>query len=89
MVVMREGSGEDNGAVAFVENPATTQELVKRVERRVVHRSRIVEFSYLGWLLCKVKIIDKIRFEAFLVKSGPPFRIGSEDLNSELGFKTI
>ena len=89
VVVMREGSGEDSGAVACVERPATRHEPVKRVEKRVVYRSRIVEFSYLGWLSCKVKIIDTTRSEAFLVKSGPPFRTSSEKASSELGFKII
>ena len=31
VVVMTEGSGEDNGAVACVERPATAQELVKMI----------------------------------------------------------
>ena len=89
MVVIGRVSGEDNGVVAFAENPATTQEAVKRIEKRVVDRSNIVEFSYLGWLSCKVKTIDKTSFEAFLVKSGRPFRTSPEDSNSELGFETI
>ena len=66
MVVMGKVSGKDNGVVASVENPATTQEAVKRIEKRVVHQSNIVEFSYLGWLSCKVKTIDKTSSEAFL-----------------------
>ena len=49
MVVMGKVSGEDNGVVASVENPATMQEPVKRTGKRVVHRSNIVEFSYLSW----------------------------------------
>ena len=89
MVVIREGSGKDNGVVASVENPAITQEPVKRVEKRVVYRSKIIEFNYSGWLLCKVKIINKINSEAFLVKSGSPFKTSSEHSSSELGFKII
>ena len=37
MVVLGKVSGEDNGVVASVENPATTQEPVKRVGKRVIH----------------------------------------------------
>ena len=81
MVVLGKVSGEDNGVVASVENPATTQEPVKRVGKRVIHRSKIIEFNYLGWLSCKVKIIDKISFKAFFVKSGPPFTTSSQDLS--------
>ena len=66
VVVVREVSGEDNGAVAFVENPAITQEPVKRIGKRVVHQSYIVEFNYLGWLSCKVRIFFEPDFEAFL-----------------------
>ena len=89
VVVMGKVSGEDNGAVASAENPATTQELVKRIEKKVVHRSNIVEFGYLGWLLCKVKIFDKTRFEAFLAKSGPPFRTSCNTTISDPILKTI
>ena len=89
MVVMEKVSGEDNGAVASAENPATTQELVKRIEKKVVHWSNIVEFSYLGSRLCKVKIFEKTRFEAFLAKSEPPFRTRCKDPSLELGFETI
>ena len=74
VVVMGKISGEDNDAVASAKNLATTQELVKRIEKKVVHRSNIVKFGYLGWLLCKVKIFDKTRFEAFLAKSETPFQ---------------
>ena len=66
MVVMGKVSGEDNGVVASVENPATTQEPVKRIGKRVVHRSNIIEFKFLGWLSCKVRILYKTGFEAFL-----------------------
>ena len=89
MVVMGKVSGEDNDVVVSAENPATTQKPVKRIEKRVVHRSNIIEFNYLGWLLCKVKTINKISSEAFLVKSGPPFKTSSEDPSSELGFEII
>ena len=89
MVVIREGSGEDNGVVVSVENPATMQEPVKRIKKRIVHRNKRIEFSYLGWLLYKIKIIDKINFKAFLAKSKPPFRTSSKDPNLELGFKII
>ena len=89
MVVMGEGSGEDNGVVASVESPATTQEPVKRVEKRLFHRSKIVEFSYLGWLSYKIKTIDKTSSEAFLVKSGTPSQPSSEHPSSALGLKTV
>ena len=89
MVVMGKVSGEDNGAVASVENPATTQEPVKRIGKTVVHRNNIVEFSYLGWLSCKVKTICGTNSEAFFAKSRPPFRTSSEDASSEVGFETI
>ena len=65
MVVIREGSGKDNGIVVFVENPAIMQELVKRVKKKVIYRSRIIEYNSFRYLLCKVKIINKIKFEAF------------------------
>ena len=65
MVVIREGSGKDNGIVVFMENPAIMQELVKRVKKKVIYRSKIIEYNSFRCLLCKVKIIDKIRFEAF------------------------
>ena len=39
VVVMGKVSDEDNGAVASAENPATAQELVKRIEKKVVHSS--------------------------------------------------
>ena len=74
MVVMGKVSGEDNGVVATVDNPATTQEPVKRIGKRVVHRSNIVDFSFLGWLLYKVGILHSIGIEAFLAKSKPPFK---------------
>ena len=45
MVVMREGSGEDNGIVVFVENPAIMQELMKRVKKEVIYRSKIIEYN--------------------------------------------
>ena len=74
VVVMGKVSGEDNGVVATVENPATTQEPVKRIGKRVVHRSNIVDFSFLGWLLYKVGILHSIGIEAFLAKSKAPFK---------------
>ena len=48
LVVVREVSGEDNGAVAIAEKPATTQEPVKRIGKRVIHRSNIVKFRFIG-----------------------------------------
>ena len=65
MVVIREGSGEDNGVVVFVENPAIMQELVKRVKKKVIYRTKIIECNFFRYLLCKIKIINKIRFKAF------------------------
>ena len=65
MVVIKEGSDKDNGVVVFVENPAIMQELIKRVKKKVIYRSKIIEYNSFRCLLCKVKIINKIRFEAF------------------------
>lgn len=73
MVVMGKVSGEDNGVVASVENPATMQEPVKRTGKRVVHRSNIVEFSYLSWLSCKVRIIRGTSFRALFCEIRTPF----------------
>ena len=50
MGVMGEVSGEDSGVVATVEKPATMQEAVKMIGKRVVHRNNIVKSGYLGWL---------------------------------------
>ena len=65
MVVIREGNGEDNGIVVFMENPVIMQKLVKRVKKKVIYRSKIIEYNFFRYLLYKVKIINKIRFEAF------------------------
>ena len=89
MVVMEKVSGEDNGIVASVENPAMTQEPVKRIKKKVIHRSNIIKFNYLGWLLCKVKTINKINSEVFLVKLGPFFKTSSKNPSSEFNFKII
>ena len=42
-MIIREGSGEDNGVMVFVENPAIMQELMKRVKKKVIYWSKIVE----------------------------------------------
>ena len=89
MVVVIEVSGEDNGVVATVERPATMRELVKRIGKRIVHRSNIVEFNFLGWLSCKVRILYSTGFEAFLAKSGPPFRTSCNTTISDPILKTI
>ena len=89
MVVLREVSGEDNGAVATAERPATMQELVKRIGKRIVHRSNIVEFNFLGWLSCKVRILYRTGFEAFLARSGPPFRTSCNTTISDQILETI
>ena len=47
-MVIKEGSGEDNGIMIFVENPAIIQEFVKRVKKRVMHQSKIIECNYLN-----------------------------------------
>ena len=86
VVVMGKVSGEDNSVVASVESPATMQEPVRRIGKRVFYRNNMVEFNFLSWLSCKVKTIDKTSSEAFFAKSGPPFRTSSEDPNSKLGF---
>ena len=46
MVVMREGSGEDNGIVIFVKNPAIMQEFMKRVKKKVIYWSEKIEYSF-------------------------------------------
>ena len=89
MVAVREVSGEDNGAVATAERPATMRELVKRTGKRIVHRSNIVEFNFLGWLSCKVKILHSTGFKAILAKSGPPFRTSCNTTISDPILKTI
>ena len=37
IVVMKKVSNEDNSVVASMENPATTQEPVKRMKKKVIH----------------------------------------------------
>ena len=71
MVVVRKVSGEDNGVVASVENPATTQEPVKRIGKKVVYQNYIIEFNYLGWLSYKVRIFFEPDFKAFLRNRDP------------------
>ena len=65
MVVIREGNGKDNGIMVFMENPAIIQEFIKRVKKKVIYRSEIIEYNSFRYLLCKIKIINKIRFKAF------------------------
>ena len=65
MVVIKEGSGEDNGIMVFVKNPAIMQKLVKRVKKKVIYRNKIIEYNFFRYLLYKIKIINKIRFKAF------------------------
>ena len=86
---MEKVSGEDNGGVASAENPAIMQKPVKRIKKKVIHWSNIVKFNYLGWLLCKVKTIDKISSKVFLVKLGPLFKTSSKNPSSEFNFKII
>ena len=89
VVVIREVSGEDNGVVVIVENPATMQELVKMIEKKIVHRRNIAEFSFLGWLSCKMRILYRTGFEAFLAKSRPPSGTSCDTPISGLILKTI
>ena len=42
MVVMGKVNGEDNGIVVSAENPAIMQEPVKRIKKKVIYRSNIV-----------------------------------------------
>ena len=65
MVVIREGSGKDNGIVVFMENPAIMQELIKKVKKKVIYRSKIIKYNFFRYLLYKIKIINKIKFKAF------------------------
>ena len=62
---MREGSGKDNGIMVFIKNPAIIQELIKRVKKKIIYRSKIIEYNSFRYLLYKIKIINKIRFKAF------------------------
>ena len=48
IVVMEKINGEDNGVVVSAENPAITQEPVKRIKKKVIHRSNIIKCNYLG-----------------------------------------
>ena len=89
MVVMGRVSGEDNGVVAFAENPATTQEAAKRIGKRVVHGRNIVEISFLGSLWCKVRILYRTGFEAFFAGSRPPSKTGRDSPISDLILKSI
>ena len=86
---MEKVSGEDNSVVVSAENPAITQKPVKRIKKKVIHRSNIIKFNYLGWLLCKVKTINKINSEVFLVKLGPLFKTNFKNPSSEFNFKII
>ena len=65
MVVIKEGNGEDNGIMVFMENPAIIQELVKKVKKKVIYWNKIIKYNFFYYLLYKVKIINKIRFKAF------------------------
>ena len=89
MVVIEKVSGEDNGVMVFAENPAITQEPVKRIKKKVIYRSNIIKYNYLGWLLCKVKTINKINSEVFLVKLGPLFKTSSKNPSLKFNFKII
>ena len=64
-MVIKEGNGKDNGIIVFIENPAIIQELVKRVKKKVIYRSKIIKYNFFHYLLYQVKIIHKIRFKAF------------------------
>ena len=88
VVVVREVSDEDNGVVATVGKPATMQEPVK-IGKRVIYRNNIVEFSYLGWLSCKVRTTCRTRSEGLFAKSEPPFKTRSETFISDLIFQGI
>ena len=46
IVVIREGNGEDNGVMVFIENPAIMQELVKKVKKKVIDWSKIIEYNF-------------------------------------------
>ena len=65
IIIIKEGNGEDNDVMVFVENPAIIQRLIKRVKKKVIYWSRIIKYKSFYYLLCKVKIINKIRFEVF------------------------
>ena len=65
IMVIREGNGKDNGIMVFMENPAIIQEFIKRVKKKVIYRSRIIECNSFHYLLYKIKIINKIKFKAF------------------------
>ena len=43
MVVMKEGNSEDNDIIVFMENPAIIQKFIKRVKKKIIYRSKIIE----------------------------------------------
>ena len=88
-MVIEKVSGEDNGVMVSAENPAITQKPVKRIKKKVIHWSNIIKYNYLGWLLCKVKTINKINSEVFLVKLGPLFKTSFKNPSLEFNFKII
>ena len=46
MVIIREGNGEDNDIMVFMENPAIMQKLMKRVKKKIIYRSKIIEYNF-------------------------------------------
>ena len=86
---MEKVNGKDNGVIISTENPAIMQEPVKRIKKKVIYRSNIIKFNYLGWLLCKVKTINKINSKVFLVKLGSLFKTNPKNPSSAFNFKII
>ena len=65
MVIIKEGNGEDNGVIVFVENPVIMQEFIKKIKKKIIYRSKIIKCNSFYYLLYKIKIINKIRFKVF------------------------
>ena len=70
-MIIKKGNGEDNGIIVFIENPAIIQEFIKKVKKKVIYRNKIIEYNSFYYLLCKIKIINKIRFETFWWNQDP------------------
>ena len=48
MIIVREVSGEDNGAITTAKRPATMQKLIKRIGKRIVYWNNIIEFKFIA-----------------------------------------
>ena len=46
-MVIKEGNGENNSIMVFIKNPAIIQKLIKKVKKKVIYRSKIIEHNSL------------------------------------------